>query len=118
MIRIDPGVAYKVMEENGITGTTGWTKYEISLPQQPAKTKGIAIGGFLAGTGKIWLDDFKVFIDGKDIETIIKEPEEPLPADLDKQFDDGSSIPIYDVNIQNLALLGKVWGFLKYYHPM
>ena len=117
MIRIDPVVAYKVMEENGITGTTDWTKYEISLPLQPAKTKGIAIGGFLAGTGKIWLDDFKVFIDGKDIETIIQEPEEPFPADLDKQFDDGSSIPIRDVNVQNLALLGKVWGFLKYYHP-
>jgi len=41
-------------------------------------------------------------------------------AENDHEFDKGSniaSIEINDHNIENLALLGKIWGFLKYYHP-
>ncbi len=44
-----------------------------------------------------------------------------LPALADKQFDDGSGIKLASLTAQqidNLALLGKVWGFLKYHHPM
>jgi hypothetical protein len=42
------------------------------------------------------------------------------PADNDKEFIDGSKINIeqYDnQTIENLSVLCKVWGFLKYYHP-
>lgn len=41
-------------------------------------------------------------------------------AESDNEFDAGSNISfgeIGDTEIKNLALLGKVWGFLKYYHP-
>ncbi len=41
-------------------------------------------------------------------------------AEADKSFDMGSGISNFTVNptnIENLAILGKVWGFLKYYHP-
>lgn len=41
-------------------------------------------------------------------------------ADLDHQFDNGSaiaSIPLDARKITDLAVLGKVWGFVKYYHP-
>jgi hypothetical protein len=40
--------------------------------------------------------------------------------DLDHQFDSGSGIVIRGLNsvqVTNLVVLGKVWGFLKYYHP-
>jgi C-terminal processing protease CtpA/Prc len=40
--------------------------------------------------------------------------------DSDRQFEGGSGIALSDLTptqIENLALLGKVWGFLKYYHP-
>jgi hypothetical protein len=40
--------------------------------------------------------------------------------ELDHEFDSGSRIRIDQlspVQIENLVLLGKVWGFLKYYHP-
>ena len=40
--------------------------------------------------------------------------------DGDRQFDLGSGIALADLTpnqIDNLALLAKVWGFLKYYHP-
>ncbi len=42
------------------------------------------------------------------------------PADNDKEFDNGSNIifPEHDNRlIENLDLLGKLWGFLKYNHP-
>jgi C-terminal processing protease CtpA/Prc len=42
------------------------------------------------------------------------------PADNDKEFDNGSSVTFPEMNtqvIENLELLGKLWGFLKYYHP-
>jgi C-terminal processing protease CtpA/Prc len=41
-------------------------------------------------------------------------------ADIDKEFDSGSNIEIPELTddlIDNLALLGKTWGFLKYHHP-
>jgi hypothetical protein len=42
------------------------------------------------------------------------------PADNDKEFDNGSSVAFPEMNtqvIENLELLGRLWGFLKYYHP-
>jgi hypothetical protein len=43
--------------------------------------------------------------------------------DLDTEFDAGSGVTaaalatLTPAQIDNLALLGKVWGFLKYHHP-
>jgi hypothetical protein len=40
--------------------------------------------------------------------------------DLDHQFTSGSGISVNElthVQVENLVTLGKVWGFLKYYHP-
>jgi C-terminal processing protease CtpA/Prc len=40
--------------------------------------------------------------------------------DLDHEFDEGSRIALdglTKVQVENLARLGKVWGFLKYHHP-
>lgn len=43
-----------------------------------------------------------------------------FPADNDKEFENGFNITFPEMNIQvveNLELLGRLWGFLKYYHP-
>ena len=42
------------------------------------------------------------------------------PLDRDHQFDNGSGIVLTQlstVQVQNLATLGRIWGFLKYHHP-
>ncbi len=42
------------------------------------------------------------------------------PADKDREFFAGSRVdlgPLRSHEIENLAVLGKLWGFLKYYHP-
>lgn len=117
MIRIDPAVSYTFMEDQAIKGTTDWKEYKVSLPLQPEKTKSITIGGVLFGNGKAWFDDFKVFVDGKDITLLV---DKVYPASKDKEFDHGSKIKTFDLNsnrTRDLLLLTKIWGFLKYHHP-
>jgi hypothetical protein len=119
-MRIDPEIAFDNMGRRGITGTTDWTKYEVILPMNPSKTKQIVMGGLLVGKGKMWLDDFNVTIDGKDIKEAKTYKREELPAEKDTEFDKGSNIVFPILNEQlttNLELLGKLWGFLKYHHP-
>lgn len=44
----------------------------------------------------------------------------PPPPAGDHEFDNGSGIAAQDlsaIQVQNLALLAKVWGFAKYHHP-
>jgi hypothetical protein len=53
--------------------------------------------------------------DGKDI-SHAKE----YKADTDKEFDNGSKlsgIVLTKSKIEDLDVLGKIWGYLKYYHP-
>lgn len=119
-MRIDPSIAFDNMNKNGAKGTTDWTKYEITLDMNPEKTKQIVIGGLLVGKGRMWLDNFKVSIDGKDIKDLKPFERKLFPAEKDKEFDKSSGITITTVDktqIENLKYLGLIWGFLKYYHP-
>ena len=119
-MRIDPNIAFDNMNKKGVKGTTDWTKYEITLEMNPEKTKQIVVGALLVGKGKIWVDDFKVSIDGKDLEDLKPIERELFPAEKDKEFDKGSGITSISVDknqIENLKNLGLIWGFLKYYHP-
>lgn len=116
-LRIDPQIGFDNMQSRKIQGTNDWKKYEIELDYN-SRAKTIVFGGLLVGSGKIWVDDFKITVDGKPLE---EAPEKELTlAHKDKVFDKASNILITDLNastIENLELLGKIWGFLKYYHP-
>lgn len=121
-MRIDPQIGFDNMISRGITGTTDWKEYEITLPLNPKKTDRIVIGGLLTGKGKMWIDNLQVSIDGKDLDNTNLEiyQREILPADKDIEFDNGSNIDFPDLNsevVDDLDLLGKIWGFLKYHHP-
>jgi len=117
-MRIDPKVSYNNMKDNGLSGTTDWKKYEITLDLKPSSAKNIVIGGLLSGKGKMWIDNLELFIDGQ---PLADAPLKKAPlASKDVEFDKGSNIKISKLNkssLNNLALLGKVWGFLKYHHP-
>lgn len=119
-MRIDPLIAFDNMNKRPVKGTTDWTKYEITLEMDPAKTKQIVIGGLLVGKGKIWLDNFSVSVDGRDIKNLKPFERKLYPAETDKEFEKGSGIitnSIEKSQIDNLKHLGLIWGFLKYYHP-
>jgi len=121
-MRIDPQIGFDNMNDRGVTGTTDWAAYEITLPLNPKKTDKIVIGGLLVGKGKMWLDNLQVSIDGKDLDNTKLEiyQREIFLAETDIEFNSGSNIVFPDLDdevITNLNLLGKIWGFLKYHHP-
>lgn len=119
-MRIDPKIAFDNMQKRGIKGTTDWQKYEITLELNPLKTKQIVVGGLIAGKGKMWIDDLHVSIDGKDIKELKPIIKKESEANKDKEFDSGSKISLVNLTeakTEDLVILGKVWGFLKYYHP-
>ncbi|QXP60730.1 S41 family peptidase [Olleya sp. HaHaR_3_96] len=111
-MRIDPDVSLDDMASRKVQGTNDWKKYEIELETNRRATT-ISFGGLLVGTGKIWVDNFNITVDGKPLH---QAPEK----EFDKEFDKGSNITI-DLSqknqLENLTLLGRIWGFLKYYHP-
>jgi len=119
-MRIDPSIGFDNMNNNGVKGSTDWAKYEITLDMNPEKTTQIIVGGLLVGKGKMWVDDLGITIDGKDIASAKTIEKKLFPADKDKEFDDGSKITMQKLSkaqIENLRILGLIWGYLKYYHP-
>lgn len=122
LLRVDSNgdsAAFDNMQNQNIRGTRDWQQYSITL-DYPDDAENIFIAGILVGKGEAWFDDFTLSIDGKNIQNL-KEIEKKLsPAQLDKEFENGSRIDFADMNaadIKNLEVLGRVWGFLKYYHP-
>ena len=112
-------VAFDNMQSRGLKGTTGWSGYSIKLPLHPG-AQALLIGVLMSGTGKLWVDDLRLTLDGKPLSEAPKIERPQTALDRDHQFDSGSGITLQaltPIQIDNLALLGKVWGFLKYYHP-
>jgi len=122
LLRVDGNggsLAFDDMQNQNITGTRDWHKYNITL-NYPKGAENIFIAGILKGKGEAWFDDFTLSIDGKNVQTL-KEVEKQLSkAQLDKEFDSGSLLEFSNLtneNIDNLELLGRIWGFMKYHHP-
>lgn len=66
---------------------------------------------------QLWLNDCQVEIDGHPLKDFVNVK---YKAEEDKEFDKGSNItlePLSAMMTENLEVLCKVWGFLKYYHP-
>ncbi|HXE61967.1 MAG TPA: S41 family peptidase [Bryobacteraceae bacterium] len=112
-------VAFDNMQNRGIKGTTEWTEYSVVLPLR-AEANRIYFGVLMNGTGTTWVDDLQLLVDGKPIWEVPAVEKPKTPFDLDHEFDGGSRIRLTTLSkpqIENLALFGKVWGFLKYHHP-
>ena len=70
-------LAFKSMERLRIKGTNDWKEYAIQMPF-PIGAERIYVGGILGGHGIAWFDDFKITIDGKDIEIVNGAPKTSL----------------------------------------
>lgn len=112
-------LAFDNMQDRAVTGTTDWSHYRIELPLVEGARE-IYFGALLSGEGVIWVDDFVLTVDGDPVgETAVIE-REPTVLELDTEFDEGSGIDVIQVTElqrESLALLCRVWGFLKYHHP-
>lgn len=106
MLRLDSKtgpIRFYNMEKDSISGTRDWQKYEVEL-SYPEEVEIIWVGGVLGGEGEAWYDDFKVSIDGVDIQVL---------AGIDKLL---ASFPSIDLNKLknklpfNFASLQLVWS--------
>lgn len=108
------------MQRQQLKGTNDWAEYRIFLSVH-AETRSLVFGFLMGGTGKAWADDLQILVDGRPLWAIPKSPKPLTVLDRDHEFDNGSRIALSElseVQVQNLATLGKVWGFLKYHHPV
>ena len=103
----------KSTQHDGVMGTSEWKEYSLSL-QLTDMVACIVVGARLTGPGKMWIDDFEILIDDKELSSA------KLLFEWDVEFVNGSKIHIAEYTPQmldNLEVLCLVWGFLKYYHP-
>ncbi|MET3880309.1 S41 family peptidase [Chitinophaga sp. OAE865] len=120
-MRVDnrSGAVYKMdnMQKQRLQGTTGWQKYSITL-SLPDGGGTVYVGAINSSSGRVWADNLEVLVDGKPLKDAL--PLRVFKADSDHAFDAGSGINIPSLTAlqeKHLEVLGKVWGFLKYYHP-
>ena len=105
------------MESQQLKGTHDWLEYKITLPIM-AEMRSLVFGFLMVGTGKAWADDLQILVDGR---PLWETPRLTTILDRDHEYDGGSRIALSElsaVQIQNLVTAGKVWGFLKYHHPL
>jgi C-terminal processing protease CtpA/Prc len=115
----DGKLQFDNMKDQHVRGTADWTEYSIRLPVDP-NARELYFGVLLAGEGKVWADDLQLLVDGKPIALAPKRASELTVLDKDHEFDAGSGITVSSLSqsqIENVAVLGMVWGFLKYHHP-
>lgn len=107
------------MNRLNVRGTTDWKAYTIELSLGP-EAKAILLGGLTSGTGTMWLDELELTVDGK---PLAQAPVKAIPrykAAQDTAFRRGSNVALDNLNpaqLEHLAMLGRVWGLVKYYHP-
>jgi C-terminal processing protease CtpA/Prc len=113
-------VAFDNMQSRQLKGTADWTEYAIVLPLNRA-AKRLVFGVLASGSGRVWADDLRLLVDGRPVADVPRVERPMTVVDLDKEFDGGSGVTLKElttIQIANLALLGKVWGFLKYHDPL
>lgn len=94
-----------------------WQGFSIKAVIEPNVERIFVYAATSKDDTKIWLNDCKVHFDNKPFGNYVNVK---YKADEDREFDKASGIrlaPLTPVMIENLEILGKVWGFLKYYHP-
>jgi len=112
-------VQFDNMERRGIAGSTPWTEYRVALPLD-RRARTVVFGGLLVGTGVAWMDDLRLLVDGRPLADAPRVVRTPPGAETDHEFDGGSRLSeraLLAAPVENLVLLAKVWGFLKYHHP-
>jgi C-terminal processing protease CtpA/Prc len=122
LLRVDGAngsLAFDNMSKHPVRGTTDWQEYSVTVPLTEG-AQSIYFGGVLPAKGTLWLDRLVLSVDDKPLAQTTPIPVEHFKAELDTAFRHGSGITLDHLSKQqldNLAVLGRVWGFIKYYHP-
>jgi Peptidase family S41 len=115
-----PNLAFDTTQNRQVSGTNDWQEHRVSVPIKP-EGRQLFFGVLVAGSGTVWADDLELLVDGKPIAEAPRAVRPKTVLDTDTEFDRGSTITldrVSPIQIQNLTTLGRVWGFLKYHHPL
>ena len=101
-----------------ISGTAAWRAFSVTIDNLPA-ARNLVFGMMLEGTGTAWFRHVQLLADGKPAADTPVTPPVLTVVERDTEFDHGSGIhlaSLSDAQVDNLAVLAEVWGFLKYHH--
>lgn len=107
------------MQNINLRGTTNWKEYTIKLPYNSLAARSISLGGLLVGGGKMWIDDLRLYLDGRIIDKNRFKKVILTKVERDTAFKNNSTIDTVVTDRQkiiNLSILCQVWGFIKYHH--
>ncbi|HWB94756.1 MAG TPA: S41 family peptidase [Puia sp.] len=113
-------IGFKGMQQQYIHGTNDWKEYSIEIPYNAKAAGRIVVGALLAGSGKMWVDDLHLYVDGKAAGLVpAKALTSPRTIDAEtlKIASDALTRDYSPAKLDQLAEFGRIWGFLKYYHP-
>ncbi|HAS46431.1 MAG TPA: serine hydrolase [Microscillaceae bacterium] len=68
-----------------VYGTNDWKEYSIRLPLTDY-TYWVNVGGFILGDGQIWIDDLRLFVDGKPLAKVQQKVYPPKASRPEKYF--------------------------------
>lgn len=101
---------------NDVSGSAEWKTFTIKAKLKD-DIQEIRFGVSTKDVGNVWIDDWDIQVDDLPVYRFVKTH---YPAEDDKEFDNGSGISLGELTPamqHNLDVLGRVWGFVKYYHP-
>jgi len=101
------------------TGTTDWQPFTIQQRLHRDATK-LVFGVVLSGTGTLWADGLSISVDDEPLNDRPVVVRKASVLETDTEFMEGSGVEpgrLSPEQIDNLTILAKVWGFLKYHHP-
>ena len=110
-----PSLAFDTTQNRQMKGTNDWHEHAVTVPVRP-EGRQLLFGVVLSGTGKAWVDDFELTVDGLPFSAAPKVERPKTVLDTDREFDTGSRVTIDALSaaqVENLVTLGKVWGFLE-----
>lgn len=108
------------MSNRVIKGSNNWTQYYINMRIPEEEADSIKFGFFLNGNGRIWVDSVGLYLDGQSFVFDRRILKKKFKAESDSVWYRSDTIinaTSYSNMEKSLADLGKIWGFLKYYHP-
>ena len=114
---VESGFAY---DRKICKGNQGWASFSVKASLDKMTTRVDWIIYTEPKDLTLWVGDCRGEVDGRPLGELVKQAGDKYKAETDTSFDGGSGIELGDLTPQmteNLEVLGRVWGFLKYYHP-
>jgi hypothetical protein len=103
----------------GLTGDLDWKQISVTA-QLADQAQMISFGLVLDGICTVWIDNVQIQVDGQPYADVPTRVLKLLPWETDTEFDAGSGIAdleLTETQIEHVASLIEIWGFLKYHHP-